>query len=205
MVQKETGVVHVVCFLSDANRHAFHCKKILRFRGHHAQMRHLPVVSKAASRAEESLHRVVKPVRRDIEPGMDGYGLCSLADFGGRTEQGIHVSCGCPGIERQAHDGAAHDIDFTSHAGARQFLIQLPEEDVNLPCRKGHAQTRVPTEESMKMLRRRNGAGEFVRRCRRRFFRSVPNQGSLNGATSAVQDGGRTPFRPAAYSTMPQR
>ena len=54
----------------------------------------------------------------------------------------------------------------------------------------------------MKMFRRRNGAGEWVSKYKRRLMSVVPNTGSASGGIVAAHAGGGTRFCAQATSVI---
>src|SRR3954470_8931996 len=86
----------------------------------------------------------------------------------GRGEEPLHpladTELGCrqrvPGAKYETHHRASGEIDLAPNAFACELRVH---------------QTRSPRLESMKILRRRKGTGDAVRRCARSF-----REGSIN-------------------------
>src|SRR5271169_3864828 len=103
-------------------------------------------------------------------------------------------------MKNQAHDCPTREKDFTTDALFGQFRVESMQEMQN--AFRGQHYTRAPMLESIKILRRRNGGGDAVSRCNRKFSEGSINTGVLNGSTVEVQRGGTTLDLWAAISTM---
>ena len=147
-------------------------EQALRLRHHHAWVIELTFKDELALSAHEAVHRVIEPVR--VDSGLDARACGSFAYLFGRSEQGIDLT---------------------------QFVVQKLEATSGSPPSMG-AYTCAPTLESMKMLRRRNGAGECVSRYRRSDGSAEPNTGSDRPSILPVQVGTGSPRRVQAISTM---
>ena len=103
-------------------------------------------------------------------------------------------------MEHEAHDYTARKKDLTAHIDAREFSVEGFERLADARYRQPH--TRAPGLESIKMLRRRKGGGDAVKRCGRSASDGSMKTGVASGATSLVQSGGTMPARLAASSTI---
>jgi pimeloyl-ACP methyl ester carboxylesterase len=159
--QQIPHVIQVVELLAQPHRSALHRQEVFGPRHEDFQVGQIEEVIKVAARTEIPLHRVVQPGIRDAF--LRSNARRRLSHDTGRPEQGVDVACRIAGVEGQAHDRPAYQVQFPLDLLRGELRSEQLEQPPDVGLRelrpRGH-QTRSPSAESTKMFRRLNATGE---------------------------------------------
>ena len=111
---------------AQSHRRALHGEQVVRLGHEHAQVREFQEAAEGVARSDVALHRVVEPVVG--RAGSGGNTRRGLAHGRRGFEDRVDVSCGVPGMKREAHDRTADHVQFPDGLHARQLLVQKLKE-----------------------------------------------------------------------------